>query len=384
MLRNSGWRVRETKRFYWQVLSSLWVCVGLAGCGPNGIQLPQIGESSLKKAVDLYLAAQYDAAEVQADKAVKEGKEYGFAQTILSDTLSAQGKFAQAEVSGREAVRYEPRVANSHAALARALNGMGNFHEAETEARQAIELPEATATPSSRAGQRSLLAFAMQLQGKIPEAEKEYKAAIEADPNFGPTYSAYGALLNFLGRFKEAQPLLDKAVKLMPKDTGCLTQYVICLINVNELDEAYKYNQQLALLLPKDPNVSVMQAEILFKQNNFTGAEDEANKALKMNVLYGPAYTVLAAALHKQGKLKAAEGAAFKATQLLPADALSQLVLARILADENKWLQSGFCLQAAAQLAPFNKALQADIRTLGMRIWAHVPHPPVKGAKGKH
>jgi protein O-GlcNAc transferase len=361
------------------ILVSLGICLSLAGCNTGsggGIPgLPSLGQSPVQKASELYLQGKYVDAEVEADKAVKDRKDYGFACTILAEALSAQGKFADAEIQAREGVRHEPRVANSHIALARALNGLGTWVEAEAEARQAIQLPESNSTPTSRAAQHTVLGSALQMQLKLPDAEQEYRAAIQADPNFGPAYLAYGMLLNALTKFKEAEPMLEKAVQLEPNNAIPYTPLIVCLTNMNRLDEAAKFTERLMALTPKDPNVLVMQANIYYKKGDFPSAENECRKAIKLNPMFGPSYTTLAASLDKQNRLNEAEAAGIKATQLSPVDPLAYLALAQTLANERKWVASGFACATAGSLAPMNKPFQAEVQKLGARIWANIPKP---------
>src|SRR4030095_259882 len=321
---------------------TLAMCLSLTGCGGNSaMQLPQIGESSLQKAVELYQKGQYVDCELEAEKATKDRKDYGFAGTILSEALCSQNKFSEAEVAAREAVRYEPRVANSHAALSRALIGLGASQEAEYEAGQALVLPEATATPSSRSAQQTLLATSLQMQLKIPAAEEAYQAAIQADPGFGLAYSGYGVMLSFLGRNKEAAPKLERAIQLIPDNVSALAAYVAVLTNLGKYPQAIQACEKLVALTPKDANPYVLQSIIAWKQGRYQDAESAARKAIKLNPMYGPGYTCLAASLHKLGKLTEAEAAGVKATQLAPADPYAYFTLARVLADEKKWIMAG-------------------------------------------
>jgi len=360
---------------------SLCLCLGLHGCGEQATSIipgvPGIGEpgGSLKRAVELYQQKSYAEAEAQAQKASKEQKDYGFACIILAQSKCAQGKFAEAEPLAREGVRYEPGVANSHAVLARALNGLLGFKEAEQQARQALALPEATKTPSSRAEQHNALAYALSTQLRLSEAEAEFKAAIQADPNYPAPYVAYGGMLNVLGRYSEAAQMLENAVRLDPLDLVAKIGLVVADTNLNRFEEAIKLTDELATKLPADPNVPVLLGNIYLKQGKAAEAEAEARKAAKMNPLLGPAYALLAGALYKEGKLIDAEMAGMTATKLTPMDANAQLTLARILADEKKWYAAGYACTAAGGLSVLNRPLNAECQKLGVRIWANAPKP---------
>src|SRR5579885_74075 len=144
--------------------------------------------------------------------------------------------FSYAEVQARESVRYEPKVANSHQALARALLGIGAFAEAEREARAALAFPQTTMTPISRAAEHTTLGAALQMQLKVVAAEQEYKAAIQADPKFGQAYMLFGSLLNFIGKPKQAEDLLTKAVELLPENTKAWTEMVIAQTNEHKFE----------------------------------------------------------------------------------------------------------------------------------------------------
>lgn len=59
----------------------------------------------------------------------------------------------------------------------------------------------------------TFLGWTYHFQGKVDEAIAECKRAIEVDPDFGNPYNDIGAYLISLGRFDEAIPWLERAIR---------------------------------------------------------------------------------------------------------------------------------------------------------------------------
>jgi Tfp pilus assembly protein PilF len=59
----------------------------------------------------------------------------------------------------------------------------------------------------------TFLGWTYHFQGKVDEAIAECKRAIEVDPDFGNPYNDIGAYLISLGRFDEAVPWLERAIR---------------------------------------------------------------------------------------------------------------------------------------------------------------------------
>jgi tetratricopeptide (TPR) repeat protein len=358
------------------------LCMALAGCdgvkAPPGVSNPF--ESPLQKASKYYREGKYLDAQVEADKAVKDRKDYGYACVLLAESLCAQGKFSEAEPSAREGVSMEPRYANSHSALARVLNGLGSFADAEQEALQALQLPCSESTPYSRAGQNVLLGAALQGQAKFIEADGAFKNAQKLDPTFAPGYLSEGMLMNTFGKYKDAIPLLKKAIQLNGSDPISYAALIVALTGTNQLEEATGNCEKLSQLTPKDPLVNVMLANIYFKEGKYPESEDEARKAIKLNQNFGPAYTTLSAALTKQNKTQDAIAAGLQATRLTPIDPVAHFALAQSLADSGKWAPAGFECGVAWNLSALNKPLQTEVQKLGTQVASHMPKwaPPKK------
>jgi tetratricopeptide (TPR) repeat protein len=102
--------------------------------------------------------------------------------------------------------------ARAHYNLGTALHGQRKFPEAEAEFRKAIELNANSA--AAHAG----LAQALLDQSKFPEAEAEYHEAIRLDPkNFWSRYNL-GLALRVQGRLPEAEAVQRELVALLPND----------------------------------------------------------------------------------------------------------------------------------------------------------------------
>jgi len=85
-------------------------------------------------------------------------------------------------------------------------------------------------------------------------AEREFKRAIDLDPNNASAYSSYGGLLTALGRRDEAGTVHKKAIELEPESPGIVRSYAVSLVMARRYDEA---EAQLKKAVDLEPNRAV-------------------------------------------------------------------------------------------------------------------------------
>lgn len=116
----------------------------------------------------------------------------------------------------RRAIEIDPAYAQAHAGLADALL-LVSLGKQETVAagraalRKAIELDDSLAEPHATLG-----LLAMNFDHDWEGAEREYKRAIELNPNYATAHHRYGEFLAFMGRFDEGAAEIGRAQKLDP------------------------------------------------------------------------------------------------------------------------------------------------------------------------
>jgi serine/threonine-protein kinase len=119
-----------------------------------------------------------------------------------------------------KAIELDPSYALAYAGLADAyvvLSGVSpvppkeSYPKARAAAKKAMELDP------SLAGPHAVLASVLQYYDwNQEEAEKEFKLAIELDPNYPSAHQWYGQFLTQMGRFDEGIAELEQAIKLDP------------------------------------------------------------------------------------------------------------------------------------------------------------------------
>jgi Tfp pilus assembly protein PilF len=78
---------------------------------------------------------------------------------------------------------------------------------------RAVDLYKNSLDAHPTAEAHTFLGWTYHFQGKVDEAIAECKRAIEVDPDFGNPYNDIGAYLISLGRFDEAVPWLERAIR---------------------------------------------------------------------------------------------------------------------------------------------------------------------------
>jgi len=126
----------------------------------------------------------------------------------------------------REAIRIDPKYAAAYAAIAnekivQSLFSTASQKEIINEARTAIEAAKAL-NPNLAEIYTSEGALKFYYDWDWKGAVESYKKALELEPGNATIYIRYSATLADVGRYKEALPLADKAVKLDPVSTSSL------------------------------------------------------------------------------------------------------------------------------------------------------------------
>jgi eukaryotic-like serine/threonine-protein kinase len=156
----------------------------------------------------------------------------------------------------QEALNVDPTYAAAYSGLADTYNLMGNFdllpakvsaERAMAAAQKAVNLDE------NLAEAHGALAGALQggTEWNFSRAEKEFKRAIELNPNYATARLWHGSNLLALGRANDAVPEFRKAAELDPLSPVASAYVGFSLEKVRRYDEAIAANQRTLALFPE-------------------------------------------------------------------------------------------------------------------------------------
>jgi tetratricopeptide (TPR) repeat protein len=147
------------------------------------------------------------------------------AETGLGQLLLARADYAAAREHLELALRRDPKRVEAHTALAQALLALGESEEARRHADLSRTLPQADrhvdllASPNvapAGARMRTQVGVELQRQGKLAEAEEQYRLALASNPRYYTARWGLSRVLLKQGRRDEAIALLREAERLDP------------------------------------------------------------------------------------------------------------------------------------------------------------------------
>ncbi len=108
------------------------------------------------------------------------------------------------------------------------------------------KLKRAIAFDRSYAPAHTVLAYLYERIGDDEMAGKEYREAIKYDPKDGGVNNNYGAFLCSIGKWKEAEPYFEKALRDPFYETPALplSNAGLCAMNAGDLDKAENFLRQ--------------------------------------------------------------------------------------------------------------------------------------------
>jgi tetratricopeptide (TPR) repeat protein len=166
-----------------------------------------------------------------------------------------------------------PNSARVHQMMAHELAKQGNTEEAIANYREALKIdPNASGLHFELAEMLNNSS----VPGGRQEAEKEYQAALAANPNDEKAECKLGELAALRGDQKTAAEHYERAVKLQPNDPEALLGLSKSLVTMNQPDKALPLLEQAVKLDPTNA-VAHFRLSTLYRK---MGRADEANREL--------------------------------------------------------------------------------------------------------
>src|SRR5439155_7449701 len=144
----------------------------------------------------------------------------------------------KARTDAEKAVAIAPALAEAHSALCWVrFFTEWRFAEGLSELKRAKELASANPTAND------LLARVIVYLGKLDEAEKQARQAVETDPLAFPPQNNLGRVLWFEGKLDEADTIARKAAELQPTAASSRRWQVLVAIQRGDFDMALREAQ---------------------------------------------------------------------------------------------------------------------------------------------
>ncbi len=194
------------------------------------------------KAIDLYKEA------IEADST------YALAYAGLADAYASLGDAGHSAISPKEA-----------------------FSNARVAVENALELDEDLSEAHASLGHLKMHEFAWS------EAEKEFKRAIELNPNYATAYRFLAHFFAAVGRSREAMVTLEKARDLDPVSLGTLTDLGVLHYFAREYDQAIEQYLKVLEMDPGFARAHVTLGSAYAKKGMYAEAVGEIQKAIEIS-----------------------------------------------------------------------------------------------------
>jgi tetratricopeptide (TPR) repeat protein len=173
----------------------------------------------------------------------------------LGLALGALGRGEQAVAALRRSVQLDPGLPDAWRALADHLAAMGD--DPGAQAARARFLKASTRDP------RLLAAGAALCENNIPEAELLLRGHLKEHPTDIAALRMLAEVAARIGRYRDAQLLLERCLELAPGFHGARQNYAVALHRQGEHAAALPEVERLLAAEPRNPNYRALQAALL-------------------------------------------------------------------------------------------------------------------------
>jgi Tfp pilus assembly protein PilF len=217
---------------------------------------------------------------------------------------------------------------------------------------------------------------ALQQEGRLDEAEKQYNAALRFDPNYVKVYVNLGQLFVSKDKLDEAKKNYTKAIELEPQIGEARAGYAYLLERLGQPDQARVEYENAIRLSPKSARLFYTYGAFLDKRGELDAAIAQYQRALQVDPSLADAHSELATALFTKGDMPRAEAHYLEAARLDPKRADIHSNFGSLLLREGKTSQAILQYEEALRLDPKLTEAEENLRVArasDTRFKAHAP-----------
>jgi len=208
----------------------------------------------------------------------------------------------------------------------------------------------------ANAGAHASLGAALADAGRMAEAVREYKTALQLRPNFLTARNNLGIALVTIGRAGDAIQVLEESLRQDPDDAQAHLNLGVALDYLKRTPEAIPHYEAA---LRCDPNLVPAHnnlGDALSRSGRNAEGIAQLQEALRLNPGYVDAHYNLAAALARAGRLEEAQAQFEAGLRLKPADVEAQANWGGVLLATGHPAEAAAQFEAALRLQPDSAA----------------------------
>jgi tetratricopeptide (TPR) repeat protein len=203
---------------------------------------------------------------------------------------------------------------------------------------------------------------ALQQQGRLDEAQREYNSVLQLDPRYTKAYINLGQLFVSKDKLDEAKKYYEKAIELDSRTGEGHAGYAYLLERLGEAQQARGEYETAIRVSPKSARLFYTYAAFLDKRGELDAAIAQYQRALDVDPNLADAHSELATALFTRGDLQKAEAHYLEAARLDPKRADIHSNFGSLLLREGKTSQAILQYEEALRLDPKLTEAEENLR----------------------
>jgi tetratricopeptide (TPR) repeat protein len=204
----------------------------------------------------------------------------------------------------------------------------------------------------------------LDLTGDLNGAVAQWRQVEQLVPHYPVAWFYAGKLLGRLGRFAEAQPELERAVRIRPDFADAVLELGRALAKQGRIDPALARYQEAQRLNPDNPVLYFSMADAVAQKGDRSRAMEYLREAIRLRPGYWEARYFLGVELAVRNQIQEAQVEFAEVVRLKPDYALGHLNLGVALAKQGKMAEALKAFEQTLKLDPNNPSARKHLDTI--------------------